>query len=444
MPPHLAAADDAIELCSQLIRFDTSNFGGGDSRGERPAAEFVAERLTDAGYLPTVLESAPGRASTVVRIPGSDSGAPALLVHGHLDVVPAQASDWTFDPFGGEVVDGAIRGRGALDMKDMDAMMLAVATAFGRTGFVPPRDLVLAFVADEEDTGEFGAGFLVREHPSLFEGVATAIGESGGFAVHLPDSSRLYPIACAERGTAWLDLKATGPAGHGSRPNPDNAVVTLARALTRLADYRWPVHLTPEVTALIDGLSAQLGVRVDPAAPASLQQLGDAAALVQSTLSNTVSPTKLSAGYKHNVVPSEAAASVDGRILPGAEDEFFRTVDELLGDGVTRAFASYAAPVAASHQTAEFAAMTSALRQHDPAATVLPFCMAGGTDAKSFATLGVACYGFTPGRTPSDFPTQRYVHGIDEQVLTDSLRFGVAVLDTYLRSDPLGQEGTNS
>ena len=427
---------ETVAFCSRLIQFDTSNFGAGDSRGERDSAEWVAEQLTDAGYAPTVLESAPGRASTVVRIPGTDPYAPALLVHGHLDVVPAAAGDWTFDPFGGEVRDGAVWGRGALDMKDMDAMMLAAVRSFARTGFVPPRDIVLAFVADEEDTGDYGAGFLVREHAELFEGVRTAIGESGGYAVHLPDGSRLYPVAAGERGSAWMNLTARGTAGHGSRPNPDNAVATLARALARISEHRWPVHLIPTVAALLDGLSAHLGVQVDPTDPASLDQLGDAANLIRATMANSLNPTMLSAGYKHNVIPSEATAGVDGRVLPGTEDAFFAAVDELLGPGVVRTFANYAAPVVASHRTPEFAAMSQALRAFDPDALVLPFCMAGGTDAKAFSQLGIACYGFAPGTTPPGFAYQKYVHGVDERVLVDSLAFGVQVLDRFLRTDP--------
>ena len=423
---------ETVEFCSRLIRFDTTNFGAGDSRGERACAEWVAEQLSDAGYTPLVLESAPGRASTVVRISGADPAAPALLVHGHLDVVPAAAEDWSVDPFGGDVRDGAVWGRGALDMKDMDAMMLAVARSFARDDLVPPRDIVLAFVADEEDTGAYGAGFLVREHPDLFTGVRTAIGESGGHSIHLPDGSRLYAIAAGERGSAWMNLVARGPAGHGSRPNPGNAVAALAAALTRLSEYRWPVRLTPTVAALLDGLSVHLGLTVDPADPASIDRLGEAAALVRPTVSNSLNPTMLAAGYKHNVVPSLATAGVDGRILPGTEEEFFATVDELLGDRVTREFVSHSTPVSAPHDTAEFAAMAAALRAYDPRALVLPFCMGGGTDAKKFTRLGIQCYGFAPGSTPPGFSYDRYVHGVDERVLVDSLAFGVRVLHRYL------------
>ncbi|WP_405914939.1 M20/M25/M40 family metallo-hydrolase [Streptomyces sp. NBC_00728] len=429
-----ALISEVTEFCARLIRFDTSNYGGGDSRGEREAAEWTAALLAESGYEPLVLESAPGRASTVVRIPGEDRDAPALLVHGHLDVVPAEPADWSFDPFCGEIRDGAILGRGALDMKDMDAMMLASARSWARRGVRPARDIVMAFVADEEDTGELGAGFLVDRHTDLFEGVTTAIGESGGYSVHLPDASRLYPIAVGERGSAWMDLTARGAAGHGSRPGTDNAVATLAATLAALAGHRWPVRIVPAVAALLEGLSTRLGVTVDPADPASLAQLGEAAKLVEATVANTLNPTMMKAGYKHNVIPSEATAGVDGRILPGAEEDFFATVDALLGEKVSRSFHSFAAPVFADHTSAEFAEMAAALRRADPQALVLPFIMSGGTDAKAFARLGIQCYGFGPGLTPPGFDVWRYVHGVDEQVLVSSLEFGVRVLEDFLRT----------
>lgn len=429
--------EEALSACVTLIRFDTSNYGGGESRGEREAAEWVAAELGDCDYDPVVLEAAPGRASTVVRIPGTDPCAPGLLVHGHLDVVPAAAEDWSVDPFAGEIRDTAVWGRGALDMKGMDAMMLAVARGLAHDGVAPPRDVVLAFVADEEDTGRFGAGHLVEEHPELFEGVTTAIGESGGTLVRLPDGSHLYPVATAERGTAWMTLVARGRAGHGSRGNLDNAVTTLARTVAALADVDWPVCAVPAVRALLDGLGERLGFAVDPADPGALARLGDARALVEDTRSNTLNPTMLSAGYKANVIPSEAVARVDGRILPGTEEEFFAAVDALLPASVTRQFDSYAAPVSSPHDGQELAAIAAAIQAHDPDALVLPFCMTGGTDAKWFSQLGMHCYGFAPGRTEPGFEAGRYVHGVDEHIPVDSLFYGVEVLDTYLRAEPI-------
>ncbi|MFD0634650.1 M20/M25/M40 family metallo-hydrolase [Catenulispora yoronensis] len=391
-------AADAVAACSRLIRFDTSNFGAGESRGERACAEWVAEQITDAGFRPVVLESAPRRGNTVVRIPGADPGAPALLVHGHLDVVPAEPGDWKSYPFSGEVRDGAVWGRGALDMKDMDAMMLAFLKYLARTGQRPPRDIVMAFVADEEDTGEYGARYLCREHPDLFEGVSVAISESGGHSVHLSDGARLYPIAAGERGSAWMTATVRGTAGHGSRRNDDNAVAKLAALVTRFAEHEWPVRVVPIVQALLDGLSAHFGRRVTPD---DLSALGAAAPLLADTLRNSVNPTMLRAGYKHNVIPSEAAVALDGRLLPGTEAEFFATVDALLGPDAIRT-GDYNAPVGADFTAPDFGAMAAALRAHDPEALVLPFCMTGGTDAKAFAAIGVPGFGFVPGRTPKD------------------------------------------
>ncbi|WP_228564235.1 M20/M25/M40 family metallo-hydrolase [Catenulispora rubra] len=425
-------AADAVAACSRLIRFDTSNFGAGESRGERACAEWVAEQITDAGFSPVVLESGPRRANTVVRIPGTDPGAPALLVHGHLDVVPAEPADWQSHPFSGEVRDGAVWGRGALDMKDMDAMMLAFVQHLCRTGQRPPRDIVMAFVADEEDTGDFGAGFLIREHRDLFEGVDTAISESGGHSVHLSDGARLYPIAAGERGSAWLTVTMRGTAGHGSRRNDDNAIAKLAALVTRFAEYQWPVRVVPIVRALLDGLSEHFGREITPD---DLSALGAAAPLLADTLRNSVNPTMLRAGYKHNVVPSEAGVALDGRVLPGTEAEFFATVDALLGPDATRT-GYHNPPVSADFTAPDFTAMAAALRAFDPEAIVLPFCMTGGTDAKAFARIGIPGFGFVPGHTPAGFDAWRYVHGIDEHVLTDSLAFGAGVLATYLMTDP--------
>ncbi|GAA2054948.1 M20/M25/M40 family metallo-hydrolase [Catenulispora yoronensis] len=423
-------AADAVAACSRLIQFDTSNFGAGESRGERQCAEWVAEQISDAGFDPLVLESAPTRANTVVRIPGTDPTAPALLVHGHLDVVPAEPADWKSYPFSGEVRDGAVWGRGALDMKDMDSMMLAFVKHLARTGQRPPRDLVLAFTADEEDTGDFGAGFLVREHPDLFEGVTAGISESGGHSVHLTDGSRLYPIAAGERGSAWMTVTVRGTAGHGSRRNDDNAIAKAAAMITRFAEYQWPVRVVPIVKALLDGLSEHLGREISPE---DLSGLGDAAPLLADTLRCSVNPTMLRAGYKHNVIPSEANVALDGRLLPGTEAEFFATVDELLGPDATRS-GDQSFPVSADFTAPDFVAMAAAIKAHDPAALVLPYCMTGGTDAKAFAKLGIPGFGFVPGRTPVGFDAWEYVHGVDEHVLVDSLAFGVSVLTTYLMS----------
>ncbi|HEY8373532.1 MAG TPA: M20/M25/M40 family metallo-hydrolase [Pseudonocardiaceae bacterium] len=430
--------DDVVELCSRLIRFDTTNHGGGDAVGEREAAEYVAGVLTDAGLEPKVLESAPRRANVVARIPGADPDRPALLVHGHLDVVPAEAADWSVHPFSGEVRDGYVWGRGAVDMKDMLAMVLAVARHWAATGRRPQRDVVLAFVADEEDRGDYGAHWLVTEHPELFAGCTEAVSESGGFSYPVRAANgrtaRLYPVATAERGSAWLKLVARGTAGHASRNHPDNAVLHLTRAMTRLGEYQWPVRLTPAVQAYLERVGAALGVEVDLSdVDGTLERLGTAAEMVSFAVRNSSTPTFLRAGYKVNVRPSEAIGYVDGRVLPGTRDEFLATVDELLGPQVRREFLSDQPPVQAPLDTPLFDAMAEAVQAEDPEGVVVPFCMGGGTDAKAFAQLGIAGYGFTPMRTPDDFPTYGLAHGVDERVPVSGLQSGVRMLERFLR-----------
>lgn len=425
-----------MTLTSELIRIDTTNRGSGDCR-ERPAAEYVAERLGEVGLGAVLLESAAGRANVVARIPGSQPALPALLVHGHLDVVPAEASDWTVHPFSGEVAEGVVWGRGALDMKSMDAMMLAVVRAWQRDGRRPARDVVLAFTADEEDTGAYGAGWLVQHHPELFEGCTQAIGESGGYSVHAEaqtgEARRIYPVATAERGTAWLRLVARGRAGHGSQPNHENAVARLAAAVARIDAYTWPVRLTPTVRAALLGISEALGVRYDaPGGAWTAAELGRAGALVQATLANSANPTMLEAGYKINVVPEEAVAHVDGRVLPGFEDEFRSTLDELTGPFVSWRPVHWASPLEAPCDAPIFAAMRDALLAEDPEGHVVPYCMSGGTDAKNIARLGIACYGYTPLALPPGSDYGAMIHAVDERVPVEALRFGTRVLDRFL------------
>ena len=434
------AEADAVAIASDLIRIDTSNRGGGDCR-ERPAAEYVAQRLVGAGLDPVVLEPAPGRANVVARIEGTDPAAGALLAHGHLDVVPAEPAEWARHPFSGEICDGVLHGRGAVDMKNADAVLVAVAADLARTGTRPRRDIVLAFTADEEDTGAYGAGWLAAEHPGLFDGCTEAIGESGAFTFHAGDGVRLYPLASAERGTAWLRLTARGRAGHGSKPNPDNAVARLARAVARISDHEWPVRLIPTVRAAIAAIAAATGAAPAPVGTgggqdagveATLARLGPAAALVAATIRNSANPTVLAAGYKVNVIPAEATAFVDGRVLPGYEDEFAATLDELAGPDVRWEYLHREVPLEAPLTADLVAAMTGALLAEDPGGTVVPYCMGGGTDAKQFSRLGIAGYGFTPLRLPPGFDYYAMFHGVDEQVPVDALHFSVRVMSRFL------------
>jgi acetylornithine deacetylase/succinyl-diaminopimelate desuccinylase-like protein len=430
------AEREAVAFAADLIRIDTTNRGGGDCR-ERPAAEYVAERLAEAGLEPMLLESAPGRANVVARIAGQDPSAGALLAHGHLDVVPAEPADWTRHPFSGEIADGMLHGRGAVDMKNADAVLLAVARHFARAGLRPRRDVVLAFTADEEDTAAYGAGWLVQNHADLFEGCTEAIGESGAFTFHAGNEVRLYPIASAERGTAWLKLTARGRAGHGSKANADNAVAKLAHAVARIADYRWPVRLIPTVRAAIVALAESAGVApaelADEAEVAStLSRIGPAAALVANTIRNSANPTMLAAGYKVNVIPAEATACVDGRTLPGYEAEFAAALDELTGPEVSWEYLHREVPLEAPSQAPVVAAMRDALLAEDPGGRVVPYCMSGGTDAKQFSRLGIAGYGFTPLRLPSDFDYYEMFHGVNERVPVVAVEFAVRVVTRFL------------
>ncbi|MGV9855067.1 M20/M25/M40 family metallo-hydrolase [Streptomyces sp. NPDC003442] len=431
------ALEEVVRFTSDLIRIDTTNRGGGDC-SERPAAEYVAEMLGDVEIEPTLLERSPGRTNVVARIEGTDRSAPALLVHGHLDVVPAEPADWTVHPFSGEVRDGVVWGRGAIDMKDMDAMVLAVVRAWARTGVRPRRDIVLAFTADEEDSAAWGAGFLADRHAGLFEGCTEGISESGAFTFHAGSGMRIYPIAAGERGTAWLKLTAHGRAGHGSKVNRDNAVSRLAAAVARIGEHSWPVRLTPTVKSALTELAALQGVPAEVDAPdfdvdALLAKLGPAAALVEPTVRNSANPTVLEAGYKVNVIPGSATAYVDGRMLPGGEEEFHATLDRLTGPDVEWEFHHRERPLEAPIDTPTYRAMRAAVEHFDPGARAVPYCMSGGTDAKQFSRLGIAGYGFSPLRLPEGFDYQALYHAVDERVPVEALHFGVRVLDHFLQ-----------
>ncbi|WP_310720246.1 M20/M25/M40 family metallo-hydrolase [Streptomyces lydicus] len=432
------ALDEVVRFTSDLIRIDTSNAGDGACR-ERPAAEYVAERLADAGIEPTLLERSKGRTNVVARIAGTDPAADALLVHGHLDVVPAEPADWSVHPFSGEVRDGVVWGRGAIDMKNMDAMVLAAVRQWARTGVRPRRDIVLAFTADEEASAEDGSGFLADHHPGLFEGCTEGISESGAFTFHAGGGMQLYPIAAGERGTAWLKLTARGRAGHGSKVNRDNAVSRIAAAVARIGEHEWPVRLTPTVRAALRELAALHAIEVDVEAPecdvdALLGKLGPSAKLVEPTVRNSANPTMLTAGYKVNVIPGSAVAYVDGRVVPGGEAEFRTTMDELTGPEVSWDYHHGEVALEAPVDSPTFAAMRASIERFDPDGHVVPYCMSGGTDAKQFSRLGITGYGFSPLKLPEGFDYQALFHGVDECVPVEGLHFGVRVLDHFLRA----------
>jgi acetylornithine deacetylase/succinyl-diaminopimelate desuccinylase-like protein len=425
----MSAQDEVVDLLSDLIRINTSN----PTHPERPAAEWVAEKLDEVGIASQIIEAAPGRASTVARVEGSDPSRPPLLIHGHLDVVPAEASEWSVDPFAGEVRDGYVWGRGTVDMKDMDAMVLALVRDWARTGRKPPRDIVLAFVSDEEAGGREGAHYLVDSHADLFADCTEAISEVGGFSVSLGDSARAYLIQTAEKGINWLRLRASGRPGHGSMVHDDNAVTRLAAAVSRIGAHEFPVVITDTVRSTIEALAELTGMDLDPDDVQTwLPKLGPAARMIGATIRNTANPTMLHAGYKSNVIPSSAEATIDCRFLPGQEQALLETIDELAGEGVVRETIVQDIAVETGFDGALVDAMSAALRAEDPGAHPLPYMMSGGTDAKSFSTLGMRCFGFSPLLLPADLDFTSLFHGIDERVPVDGLKFGVRVLDRLL------------
>ncbi len=434
-------ADEVVDLVSALIRFDTSNTGDlATTKGEAECARWVAAKLAEVGYQPEYLESgAPGRGNVFVRLPGADPSRGALLIHGHLDVVPAEAADWSVHPFSGAVSDGYVWGRGAVDMKDMCGMMLAVARHFKRAGVVPPRDLVFAFVADEEHGGRYGAQWLVDNRPDLFAGVTEAVGEVGGFSITLPgrDGSprRLYLIETAEKGLLWMRLTARGRAGHGSMVHGENAVTTIAAAVARLGAHEFPVILTDTVAQFLAAVAEETGLSFDADdLDGSIAKLGPMARMLGATLRDTANPTMLKAGYKANVIPATAEAVVDCRVLPGRQDAFLREVDELLGPDVTREWISELPSYETSFDGDLVDAMNDAILAVDPDSRIVPYMMSGGTDAKSFARLGIRCFGFAPLRLPPELDFAALFHGVDERVPVDALQFGARVLAHFLEN----------
>jgi acetylornithine deacetylase/succinyl-diaminopimelate desuccinylase-like protein len=430
------AENEAVTLTSDLIRIDTTNTGDLDTVvGERVAAEYVAEKLAEVGYEPTYVESgAPGRGNVIARLPGADQSRGALLIHGHLDVVPADASEWSVHPFSGAIQDGYVWGRGAVDMKDMVAMTLATARRLKRDGIIPPRDLIFAFLADEEAGGLYGAQWLVSNRPELFEGATEAIGEVGGFSVTIKDGVRAYLIETAEKGIAWLKLRVRGRAGHGSMVHEDNAVTKLAEAVARLGRHRFPLVLTDSVREFLAGITELTGMEFDEDdLDGSVAKLGAIARVVGATLRDTANPTMLHAGYKANVIPSTAEATVDCRVLPGRQEAFERELDEILGPEIEREWVSLP-PVETTFDGPLVDAMTASILAEDPGAKTLPYMLSGGTDAKSFQRLGIRCFGFSPLRLPADLDFAALFHGVDERVPVDAVKFGTRVLDRFLRS----------
>ena len=426
--------DETIRICRELIQIPSVNYGDGNGN-EKEVAEHVVKLLEEVGIKTTVYESVPGRCNVIARIKGSDSKRSGLVVHGHLDVVPANAQDWSVDPFKAEIKEGYIWGRGAVDMKNMNAMIIATVRHWARVGFIPERDIVLAFFADEEAGSIFGSHFMVDKHPEVFSGCTEAISEVGGFSVTLPNGKRLYLIETAEKGIHWMRLTAQGRAGHGSVMNLENSITRISEAVAKIGTYQWPQRYSKTVKVFFQRVAQVTGREYDDKnLQPLLSELGFASRMIGATLQNTANPTMLEAGYKANVIPGSASAVIDGRFIPGYEDELNETIRKIVGPDISIQTITRDKALEVPFEGDLVDQMCRSLLKHDSEAIPVPYVMSGGTDNKALADLGIIGYGFSPLKLEADFDFMAMFHGVDERVPIDGLSFGVLVLKDFLEN----------
>lgn len=428
----LQLEDETILLCQEMIRIPSVNYGEGKG-DEKAMAEYVAAKLAEVGIESELIESAPNRVNVVAHIKGEDNTRPGLVLHGHIDVVPVNADDWSVDPFSGLIKDGFIWGRGAVDMKDMDAMILACVRMWTRIGYKPPRNILLIFFADEEAGSNYGSRWLVKHRPELFKGYSEAVSEVGGFSITITGDNRLYLIEAAQKGIQWVKLTAKGTAGHGSFINQDNAITKLSEAVTRIGNYEWPQLETKTSSKFFRKIAEITGDKYDPNnVKPLLNHLGPAVKMLGATISNTANPTMLEAGYKANVIPQEASAVIDGRFLPGYEEQLHQTLKNLVGEGIEIEILTRDIALEVEFTGPLVDAMCNAIKSEDTAGIPVPYLMSGGTDNKALHDVGIVGYGFSPLRLPKDLDFFALFHGVDERVPIDGLKFGVRVLFQFL------------
>ena len=424
--------DDVVKLCQELIQIPSVNFGEGKG-DEKAAAEYVAAKMKEVGIESKIYESAPKRCSVVARIEGRDKSKPGLVVNGHLDVVPANAADWSVDPFSGVIKDGCIWGRGAVDMKNMDAMILAVIRLWAKHNYQPERTIVIVFFADEEAGGIYGSRWMAEKHPEVFAGCSETISEVGGFSLTLLSGKRVYAIEASQKGIEWMKLTAEGVAGHGSMVNNANAVTRLSEAIAKIGNHTWPQRITKTSDLFFQKISELSGKPYDKNNLQPLiDEVGPMGKMIGATLCNTTNPTMLEAGYKANVIPQSASAVVDGRTLPGYEKELLDTVKTLVGEHVKVESLVSDIPLEVEFGGPLVDAMIAAIKLEDPEGIPIPYLLSGGTDNKALAKLGIVGYGFSPLKLPPDLDFTGLFHGIDERVPIDSLQFGARTLFHFL------------
>jgi acetylornithine deacetylase/succinyl-diaminopimelate desuccinylase-like protein len=425
---------EVVKICQELIRIPSINYGEGKG-DEKAVAEYIVASLREVDISSQIYESAPNRCNVIARLEGRDRSRPGLVVHGHIDVVPANAQDWSVDPFAAEIRDGMIWGRGAVDMKNMDAMILAIVRKWAKTGYKPPRDIVLAFFADEEAGMTFGSRWMASEHPEVFAGCSEAISEVGGFSVTVTGGKRLYFVEAAQKGIHWMRLTAQGRAGHGSMMNPENALTKLTEAVAKIGRYQWPQRYTRTVKILFSKIAEATGKRYDESdLRPLLAEIGPTERMIGATLQNTANPTMLEAGYKANVIPGSASAVIDGRFLPGYEGELNETIREIIGPDITIETISRDIALEIDFEGDLVEAMCAAIKRFDPDGIPVPYLMSGGTDNKALSELGIIGYGFSPLKLPADLDFMALFHGVDERVPISGLEFGVRVLEDFLEN----------
>lgn len=425
---------ETVRICQELIRFPSVNYGDGHG-DEAEIAQYVSALLTEVGIVNEIIETAPARKNVVARLKGRDSARSGLVLHGHIDVVPANADDWSVDPFGGVIKDGFLWGRGAIDMKNMDAMILAIVRLWARKGYQPNRDIVLAFFADEEAGSLFGSRWLVKNRPELFAGCDEAVSEVGGFSLTLPNGKRLYLIESAEKGIHWMRLNSQGSASHGSMITTDNAVVKVAEAVARIGKFQWPERATKTASILMAKVAESMGEEFDPKnLRRYLKYFGGMSKMIGATLQNTANPSMLQAGYKTNVVPQTASAVIDGRFLPGFEEEMSETMRELAGSEVEVEMLTRDKALEFDFSGPLVDSMCNAIRSQDPEGVPVPYLMSGGTDNKALSDLGIVGFGFSPLMIPADLDFMSLFHGVDERVPLEGLSFGVRTLHQFLQN----------
>ena len=425
-----AHAPDPVGFLQELIRFDTSNPPG----QERACLEYVGEVLGAAGVEWQLVAKEPERPNLIARVPGKGE-APPLLLYGHVDVVPARAEEWRHPPFGGDLVDGSVWGRGALDMKGGVAMLIAAVVRAAHE-FGLENDIVLALTSDEERGSRLGAKFLVEEHAELFANVRYALSEIGGFTEWI-GSRRLYPIQVAEKQRCLIRATVRGAGGHASTIVRGTAAAKLGALLKTLNTKRLPAHVTPQARAMVSATAAVLpaheraalqGLLSERATNPLLRVLGRAAAPLDAVLHNTATATGIRGGESSNVIPTEMTVDLDGRVLPGySPADLVRELEDIAGDLAEFAVVEEEPAPRAEVDLALYPMLADIIRRRDPGSAAIPALLPGYTDARYFAKLGIQTYGFLPMRLPREIGVD-LIHAPDERVPADAIRFGTECL----------------